>query len=91
MEPGKPAILGSLVSRPNKPPLDALHGWVQRAYPQRMSAVSCSLIVCLLLCNSGIRDGVKLYTLGSFTLQPCSANANSYTLTLYNPSCSVVI
>jgi hypothetical protein len=29
---------------------------------------------------------VKNYQLGTFTLQPCSPDADSYTLTLYNPS-----
>ena len=33
---------------------------------------------------------VKDYTLGTFTLQPCSPNADSYTLTLYSPAYSVM-
>ena len=33
---------------------------------------------------------LKDYALGTFTLQPCSADPDSYTLTLYNPSYSVI-
>lgn len=33
---------------------------------------------------------IKTYTLGTFTLQPCSPDADSYTLTLYSPAYSVV-
>ena len=29
---------------------------------------------------------LKSYTLGTFTLQPCSPGSDSYTLTLHNPS-----
>jgi hypothetical protein len=34
---------------------------------------------------------IKTYALGSFTLQPCSPDADSYTLTLYNPSYNIVV
>jgi hypothetical protein len=34
-------------------------------------------------------DAIKKYTLGTFTLQPCSPDADSYTLTLYNPAYSI--
>jgi hypothetical protein len=30
-------------------------------------------------------DALKTYALGTFTLQPCSADSDSYTLTLYSP------
>lgn len=33
---------------------------------------------------------IKTYTLGTFTLQPCSPDADSYTLTLYSPAYSIV-
>jgi hypothetical protein len=33
---------------------------------------------------------VKDYALGTFTLQPCSPDADSYTLTLYSPAHNVV-
>jgi len=33
---------------------------------------------------------IKTYTLGTFTLQPCSPDSDSYTLTLYSPSHNVV-
>ncbi len=29
---------------------------------------------------------IKTYTLGTFTLQPCSSDSDSYTLTLYSPT-----
>jgi len=34
---------------------------------------------------------LRSYALGSFTLQPCSPDADSYTLTLYSPAYSVTI
>ena len=34
-------------------------------------------------------EALKSYAPGSFTLQPCSPDADSYTLLLYNPSYSV--
>jgi hypothetical protein len=33
---------------------------------------------------------IKSYTLGTFTLQPCSPDSDSYTLTLYNPAYNIV-
>ncbi|MEN6534857.1 MAG: hypothetical protein ABFD60_02075 [Bryobacteraceae bacterium] len=33
---------------------------------------------------------LKTYTLGSFTLQPCSSGPESYTLMLYSPSYSLI-
>jgi hypothetical protein len=33
---------------------------------------------------------IKAYTLGTFTLQPCSPDSDSYTLTLYSPTYNVV-
>ncbi len=33
---------------------------------------------------------IKAYTLGTFTLQPCSPDSDSYTLTLYNPTYNIV-
>lgn len=35
-------------------------------------------------------SALKSYPLGSFTLQPCSPDADSYTLTLYNPAYSAI-
>lgn len=32
---------------------------------------------------------LKTYTLGAFTLQPCSPDPESYTLTLYSPAYSI--
>jgi hypothetical protein len=32
----------------------------------------------------------KAYTLGTFTLQPCSPDSDSYTLTIYGPSYNIV-
>jgi hypothetical protein len=34
--------------------------------------------------------GTKNYALGSFTLQPCSPDSDSYTLTLYSPAYSAI-
>ncbi len=34
---------------------------------------------------------IKSYTLGTFTLQPCSPDADSYTLTLYSPSYNIAV
>ena len=34
---------------------------------------------------------LKTYTLGTFTLQPCSPDADSYTLTLYSPGYNSVV
>jgi hypothetical protein len=33
---------------------------------------------------------IKAYTLGTFTLQPCSPDSDSYTLTLYTPTYNIV-
>jgi hypothetical protein len=33
---------------------------------------------------------IKTYPLGTFTLQPCSPDSDSYTLTLYSPTHSIV-
>lgn len=33
---------------------------------------------------------IKSYSLGTFTLQPCSPDSDSYTLTLYSPAYNVV-
>jgi hypothetical protein len=33
---------------------------------------------------------IKSYTLGTFTLQPCSPDPDSYTLTLYSPTHNIV-
>jgi hypothetical protein len=33
---------------------------------------------------------IKKYALGTFTLQPCSPDADSYTLTLFNPAYNIV-
>ncbi|MGH9698605.1 MAG: hypothetical protein ACRD5R_00465 [Candidatus Acidiferrales bacterium] len=33
---------------------------------------------------------IKTYTLGAFTLQPCSPDPDSYTLTLYSPTHNIV-
>jgi hypothetical protein len=33
---------------------------------------------------------LKTYQLGSFTLQPCSPDSDSYTLTLYNPAYNAI-
>jgi len=33
---------------------------------------------------------IKTYTLGTFTLQPCSPDSDSYTLTLYSPTYNIV-
>lgn len=32
---------------------------------------------------------IKSFTLGTFTLQPCSPGSDSYTLTLYSPAYSI--
>jgi hypothetical protein len=32
---------------------------------------------------------IKSYTLGTFTLQPCSPDSDSYTLTLYSPAYNI--
>jgi hypothetical protein len=34
---------------------------------------------------------MKTYTLGTFTLQPCSPDADSYTLTLYSPAYNITV
>lgn len=34
---------------------------------------------------------LKSYAPGTFTLQPCSPDADSYTLTLYNPSYAYLV
>jgi len=34
---------------------------------------------------------IKTYALGTFTLQPCSPDADSYTLTLYSPAYNIAI
>lgn len=34
---------------------------------------------------------LKIYTPGTFTLQPCSPDADSYTLTLYSPAYSAIV
>lgn len=34
---------------------------------------------------------LKAYTLGTFTLQPCSPDADSYTLMLYSPGYSTTV
>jgi hypothetical protein len=33
---------------------------------------------------------IKDYALGTFTLQPCSSDSDSYTLTLYGPAYNIV-
>jgi len=35
-------------------------------------------------------EAIKVYPLGTFTLQPCSPDSDSYTLTLYSPAHNVV-
>lgn len=35
-------------------------------------------------------SAIKDYALGSFTLQPCSPDSDSYTLTLYSPAYNVL-
>lgn len=32
---------------------------------------------------------IKSYTLGTFTLQPCSSDSDSYTLTIYSPAYNI--
>jgi hypothetical protein len=34
---------------------------------------------------------IKTYALGTFTLQPCSPDADSYTLTLYSPTYNIAV
>jgi hypothetical protein len=35
-------------------------------------------------------SALKTYTLGAFTLQPCSPGPDSYTLTIYSPFYAVI-
>lgn len=40
--------------------------------------------------NDAYAAAVKTYAPGTFTLQPCSPDADSYTLTLYSPAYSAI-
>jgi hypothetical protein len=40
--------------------------------------------------NEAYTTAMKTYTLGTFTLQPCSPDPDSYTLTLYSPAYSAI-
>ena len=40
--------------------------------------------------NDAYAAAVKVYAPGTYTLQPCSPDSDSYTLTLYNPAYSIV-
>jgi hypothetical protein len=40
--------------------------------------------------NEAYAVATKNYTLGTFTLQPCSPDPDSYTLTLYSPAYNIV-
>ena len=40
--------------------------------------------------NDAYATAIKTYTLGTFTLQPCSPDTDSYTLMLYSPAHSVI-
>jgi hypothetical protein len=39
--------------------------------------------------NEAYTEAIKAYAPGTFTLQPCSPDADSYTLTLYSPAYSL--
>jgi hypothetical protein len=41
--------------------------------------------------NDAYTAALKTYTLGSFTLQPCSPDPDSYTLMLYSPAYSAIV
>ncbi len=52
--------------------------------------VSQKLIGAFDSMQEAYETAIKSYPLGTFTLQPCSPDPDSYTLTLYSPAYNIV-